>query len=517
MLTIFKSSLMAAVVAVAWPSSLHQPTPIEMLTVDLDAESAGFGIPVKQSDAKAADSALSPNAASAQAVSDTTRQTVGGQGSRAAVAVRPNSSPSALRFTIGDRVKIGVYELIRIAGGGPGGLEGSPRTFYQRQDIGGDYAVEQDGFVTLPLLGRLQAEGRSAAEVATDLKASFTTVFGREADVDVRIIDRPPVYVVGRVKNPGAYRYAPGMIVLQAIALAGGEDFGPDNLANAVEASREMERANVAALQFEDLVTRRTRLQAERDGALTMASAFGASATSPPPSPRRAEPDRRGDSVATFITAESMILRTKEAKREEDENEIALRVSAAQNSVDALKQKLDQFDAESALMKERLEGMEKLKDRGLVTSNNVVVLRTEMADLDLRRQDSVLAIREARARALEVEQERRKLELNNAVDVAKEMEGLNRDIGIARETMASARALAAMLKPTGGRTTTYQIVRQSTDGPNAIVAAETSLLTPGDVIKVDCDRPADPSVQTNDRATGHAAVTSGSRSLSLAR
>ena len=40
-------------------------------------------------------------------------------------------------------------------------------------------------------------------------------------------LERQPVYVLGPVKNPGAYKYAPGMTVLHAVALAGGLDRAP--------------------------------------------------------------------------------------------------------------------------------------------------------------------------------------------------------------------------------------------------------------------------------------------------
>ena len=63
-------------------------------------------------------------------------------------------------------------------------------------------------------------------EVRADLAVSFTTVIGRSANTDVKISDRSPIYVVGPVKNPGAYKYVPGMIVLHAMALAGGLDRG---------------------------------------------------------------------------------------------------------------------------------------------------------------------------------------------------------------------------------------------------------------------------------------------------
>src|SRR5260370_20554976 len=145
------------------------------------------------------------------------------------------TSPAKLPLEMGDKLKISFYETIDMGAMKQSGrdgaeLQGALRTFYQRMDLSGDYRVEQDGAISIPVLGRFQVEGRALDDVRADLAVSFTAVIGRSANIDVKIFDRSPIYVVGPVKNPGAYKYVPGMIVLQAIALAGGLDRGEGNL-----------------------------------------------------------------------------------------------------------------------------------------------------------------------------------------------------------------------------------------------------------------------------------------------
>ena len=68
------------------------------------------------------------------------------------------------------------------------------------------------------------------------------------------------------MKNPGAYKYVPGMIVLHAMALAGGLDRGEPNLSGMIEGARQMERLRSVTVEIQQLLARRARLLAERDG-----------------------------------------------------------------------------------------------------------------------------------------------------------------------------------------------------------------------------------------------------------
>jgi protein involved in polysaccharide export with SLBB domain len=177
----------------------------------------------------------------------------------------PTSSEKVL-LGIGDRLKISFFEPInmpdtRPADGSGAESQGALRTFYQRMDLSGEYLIDQDGALSIPLLGRLQVEGRELNAVRADLAASFSSVMQRTADVNVTIIDRSPVYVVGPVKKPGAYKYTPGMIVLHAVALAGGIDRGDGNLSSVVEGVREIGRLRTAADQVRRLLARRARLR----------------------------------------------------------------------------------------------------------------------------------------------------------------------------------------------------------------------------------------------------------------
>ena len=396
------------------------------------------------------------------------------------------TSSAKLPLEMGDKLKISFYETtdmgaMKQSGRDGAELQGALRTFYQRMDLSGEYTVEQDGAISIPLLGRFQVEGRALDDVRADLAVSFTAVIGRSAYIDVKIFDRSPIYVVGPVKNPGAYKYVPGMIVLQAIALAGGLDRGEGNLnlSGMVEGAREMERLRSMSLQVKQLLARRARLEAERDGVSTL------------PIPIQLAKlvwDAAGERTArTFLATESTILRAEQARRRQQDKEIALRVAAARDEVEALKRKLDQVDVQKDMRIERLNDMQKLKDRGLVTSNNVVALRTELSDIEAHRQDYLVAIVQAEARLAEAEEASPRLSSENKANLAKAIATVDQEIAAAQEAMISAKALATILyRPNSSKlqAEAYEIVRQSKDGARTLRVTEISPLMPGDVLKI---------------------------------
>ena len=392
----------------------------------------------------------------------------------------PPITSAKLSLAIGDKLKISFYETIDIGAtkqSGQNGVESQValRTFYQRMDLSGDYSVEQDGVISIPLLGRFQVEGRALDDVRSDLAVSFTAVIGRSANIDVKIFDRSPIYVVGPVKNSGAYKYVPGMIVLHAIALAGGLDQGEGSVSGMIEGTREMERLRSMTLQVQQLLARRARLEAERDGVSTL------------PIPIQLAELARERPAGTLFATESTILSAEQARGLQQRKVIALRVAAARNEVEALKRKLDQIDVRKDVRIERLNEMQKLKNRGLVTTNNLDILRTELSDIEPQRQDALVAILQAEARLTEAEEASARLSSESTANLANAIATVDKDIAAAQEGMISASALAMMLSRPNSRTlqgVVYEIVRQSKDGAGTLQATETSPLLPGDVLKI---------------------------------
>jgi protein involved in polysaccharide export with SLBB domain len=376
-------------------------------------------------------------------------------------------------FGTDDRLKISFFEAVDVARGKPDerrntGSEGFLRTFYQRMDLSGDYTVGPDGAISIPLLGRFPIDGRSLEEVRSQLMAAFSSLTGRTADVSVTIAERPPIYVVGPVKNPGAYKYVPGMMVLQAIALAGGYDRGESGLTAVIEGVRQMEQYRKASDQVQRLQARRVRLEAQRNGLRVV------------PIPIQLSTPATG-----FMSIENTLLQAEAAKREGRESELAGSVLSATKEVDALKHRLTQADAQRNMRIERLDDMQKLKDRGVVSNNSVITLRTELSDIEARREEYVVAVIQAETRLAQAKDAKSRFMLDEAEGLVKDIAAIDQQLAEARNTIASSEALAAVLLTGRDKSPqSYQILRRSRDGSVSLAAAETTALRPGDVLKI---------------------------------
>lgn len=83
--------------------------------------------------------------------------------------------------------------------------------------------VRPDGKVSLPLIGDVQAAGKTPEQLAADL-TTLLKKYVEEPRVTVMVtaINSRRVYLLGEITHPGPIVITPGMTVLQAIATGGG-------------------------------------------------------------------------------------------------------------------------------------------------------------------------------------------------------------------------------------------------------------------------------------------------------
>lgn len=83
--------------------------------------------------------------------------------------------------------------------------------------------VRTDGKISFPLLGDVQAAGRTPLEINKDIETGLKDyVENPIVTVTVKNPESQKFYILGEVKNTGEYRLIKGLTVLQAFALAGG-------------------------------------------------------------------------------------------------------------------------------------------------------------------------------------------------------------------------------------------------------------------------------------------------------
>ena len=94
---------------------------------------------------------------------------------------------------------------------------------WQHDDLSGDLLVRPDGKISIPLIGDIQAVGRSIP----DLDREVTERLGEfirfpEVSISIRRIGGQRVIILGEVKEPGVYELTGSRTVLDAIGYAKG-------------------------------------------------------------------------------------------------------------------------------------------------------------------------------------------------------------------------------------------------------------------------------------------------------
>lgn len=111
------------------------------------------------------------------------------------------------------------------------------------------FRIEADGFITLPVVGRIRAEGLTVQALETTLTASLKE-FVRDPLVSISVVQfrSEPVFFVGAFRAPGVYPVQGGRTLVEMLAAVGGTlpnssrrikitrraEYGPIPLSNAV-------------------------------------------------------------------------------------------------------------------------------------------------------------------------------------------------------------------------------------------------------------------------------------------
>lgn len=128
----------------------------------------------------------------------------------------PQQNPSEMvRVTALRQSEDGMYRL------GPG--DKLRLTVFNEPDLSGEFTVDGQGFVRLPLAGQVQAAGLTSFGLEARIGDAFVSGgFLINPRVAVEITTYRPFYIIGEVAKPGEYAYVNAMTAPNAIALAGG-------------------------------------------------------------------------------------------------------------------------------------------------------------------------------------------------------------------------------------------------------------------------------------------------------
>jgi polysaccharide biosynthesis/export protein len=96
-------------------------------------------------------------------------------------------------------------------------------TVYDADELSGTYRVDADGYITFPLLNRIQAGGMTLADFQDRLRSMLSAGYIRnpQVRVDVDEYKSQSIFVSGEVRAPSEIRMTGTMTLLKALAQAG--------------------------------------------------------------------------------------------------------------------------------------------------------------------------------------------------------------------------------------------------------------------------------------------------------
>ncbi len=94
---------------------------------------------------------------------------------------------------------------------------------FNQSDLTGRYTVEADGAFSFPLIGRVVAGGRTVGELEETLRSRLLDGYFKNPRVTVVVAEyrSQQVFVMGEVRNPGAYPLPAETSLIEILALAG--------------------------------------------------------------------------------------------------------------------------------------------------------------------------------------------------------------------------------------------------------------------------------------------------------
>jgi polysaccharide biosynthesis/export protein len=118
--------------------------------------------------------------------------------------------PSAVSYENTHQYRLGAGDQVRVV-------------VFDQPSLSASYTVDASGAVSIPLAGRLKAESRTVRQLEGAIGSALKDK-GLVADpkVTVEVLVYRPFSILGEVRAPGRFPYAPGMTIEDAIALAGG-------------------------------------------------------------------------------------------------------------------------------------------------------------------------------------------------------------------------------------------------------------------------------------------------------
>ena len=350
-----------------------------------------------------------------------------------------------------------------------------------------NYTVSLSGHIALPLLGNVFVRGMSTAEltslIAIELKKRMDLL--ESPSVIVEVVRYRPFYIVGAVAKPGEYPYRPQLTVLKAYSIAGGRQrsaVGMMRLGREAIATRgELKTIDLA---MQGLVSNIARLEAELANAEEIEL--------PTSLMKRRIID---DAVERIVKRELLVFDMRKKAFETQLDALDQLQSFLEQEIGSMQKRVELHDIQVDTVQQELDSILHLFKKGLASAPRKLALQRALAQVrgDGLRLESILMqarqdISKTKITIVDLQAKRTRdisAELRNAQAKLEELRSrTNSSKQLLFETEVTAPQIFSaqenrQMKPI------FKVLRQSGSVSTEFVADETTVVDPGDTIKVE--------------------------------
>ncbi len=362
-------------------------------------------------------------------------------------------------------------------------------TIFGQPELSGDFLIDGTGELLLALVGAVPAADVTLAELQKRIVERLADGYMQDPKVSIRVAEFRPIYIVGDVRAPGSYPYRHGMSVLTALAVAGGMNITEERqelLRNEIAQAEERVRSLTAG--YYALLARRGRLLAQRDGATRIEF------------PPILQEDADAPHLQEVLEGERQIMNLQRKAQAQELELLRQQVPRARSEAQSIASQRRQERVQLELVQSQIVDMTKLTAGGLARRANLVELQREEARIlsamskgaaEAARVDQVLGELEVKVQELENGQRRRIMtELQDTqvrlMEVEASLHGAReaRDLKLQRSGL-----MAGMPSPAGRPASPITILNYEKDALASRPATETTLLRPGDIVRIEVALP----------------------------
>jgi polysaccharide biosynthesis/export protein ExoF len=312
------------------------------------------------------------------------------------------------------------------------------------------------------------------------VREAYTAVFRQNARVSVLVTERRPIYVLGAGGKSGTFKFSPELTVLHVLALASTDERRDVYLQS--ELVRQGERNAMSLRKLEKSLARAIVLRAERDGGTAKPTAGLM---------RIAGAEKSGVLLEADLAMRKLTGQLNQSQIDAARGTIATSL----REIAEIKQKAAILDENIKVRRQRKDALSTLTDSMSARHFLKNQVAAEVYEVEERRQEAVLSLSQAQRRLEEGERALARLLTNQKLELEKEITATEQDVAEQETAVAGSERLIQELRMQdlqarlAEQTPTFEIVRQTSNGPQRLQADQMTTLKPGDLVQVRATKP----------------------------